>query len=258
MRAHEFIFEARKTDASLVSDIKDAYDAGLYPSEIAELLDINISKVNNTLLAYHPNRNLLGPKRKISSDMIQQVKELWNQGLKSVEIADLLDITPTQVKVIFRDYFPDREGKRKQHDSEIVSKIKQLWDQEKNSTEISEIVGISIQQVQNILTKHYPNRDRRGPGIKGTTTDDVNKMAELYRKGETLGSIASKFNLSKGVVRRHLTNRNDYEELKKDNIINKEKIKKPTQALTNRMINKPYSKGIRAIRRTGGPSGSSF
>ena len=257
MRAYEFIIEGKKTDPSLVSDIKSAYDAGFYPSEIAELLDITASKVNNVLLAYYPNRSLLG-QRRTSPDLVQKVKELWNQGHKNAEISKILNITPTQVKIIFRDYFPNREGKRLYHTDDTINQVKNLWDEGKNSTEISELLGILVSQVQNILNKHYAERERRGPGVKGTTPDDINKMAELYRNGETLRSVANRFNLVHGVVRRHLAKRPDWEEIRISNQQNRDKKLGGLQSTTKRMINKPHSKGISAIRRTGGPSGGAF
>lgn len=95
-------------------------------------------------------------------------------------------------------------------------------------------------------------------GAKGTTPAQIDQMAKEYASGKSSRQVAKMFNLAQTSVSRHLAKRPDWEEIKFQNRTNRSIKFGGTQSLTNRGINKPGSKGIHAIRRTGSPSGSVF
>jgi spore germination cell wall hydrolase CwlJ-like protein/DNA invertase Pin-like site-specific DNA recombinase len=144
----------------------------------------------------------------------------------------------------------------------------------KNFEQLSKEFGISSNNILKMLRKlsnyeelkQQNTKARKDQGLlsiedfrnKGITSAQVDQMAKEYVKGETLENVGKMFNVNSSNVLAHLTKRPDWEEIKFQNRTNRSRKLGGTQSLTNRGINKPGSKGIHAIRRTGSPSGSVF
>ena len=144
----------------------------------------------------------------------------------------------------------------------------------KNFNQLNKEFGISPENVlgklkklpnfEELLQQNTKARQEQGLltlddlGRKDTTPAQIDQMAKEYASGKSTRQIAKMFNLAQSVAIMHLAKRPDWEELKFQSLTNRSKKLGGTQSLTSRGINKPGSKGIHAIRRTGSPSGSVF
>lgn len=106
-----------------------------------------------------------GQRKGVTNSMVKKMSDLYAQGQSSYRIAQSLNLSPTTVR-----YY-----------------LKQLpnW--------------------QALSIKKMVRSDNPALGMhKGTTKQDIEKMAKLYSQGQTLVQIAAQFGLGKSTVQRHL------------------------------------------------------
>lgn len=222
MRAHEFIYEDRgvRTNLAVVNEIKKLWDEGWEISDIAELMNLSRNSVADILKNHYSERKRRIDLigRRLTDSDKQEILSDFLSGMNFEQIGKKFNITRNFVQRIIKPMVSDEYYNRR--------------------------IGINI-----------VNADSRQ---KGTTKEQKSEITHLYRLGNTLEEIGKKFNLSQTIISRIIRMDPDFEKIKQDNYNARILKKKSKQALTKRMINKPHSKGISAIRRTGSPSGSSF
>jgi len=211
-----------------------------------------------------------GPTVTTDPATVDRIKGLWDQGKQQREIAAALGMTVNSVDHILRKYYPDRKGK-------IVSTTRALTDEDRDRIVKLFLSGASLSQIEKeygynqAATVHYLIRKLIGDEefyrvmslrraepdglVNFKVTPEIGaKIVNLYTNGYQLPEIVDKIGslVKKTAVWRHLRKQPNYEELKDQHLAARLKTSS-NPALTKRHNNKPLSKGIHAVRRTGPP-----
>jgi spore germination cell wall hydrolase CwlJ-like protein/DNA invertase Pin-like site-specific DNA recombinase len=238
MRSFEFIIESKsKTTPDQKTEIINLYLSGFTTIDIAKEYGVD-PKTIHTYLTSLPNWKEIrqtnydtrqqqglstGPKG-TTKETIQQIAYEFSKGKSYTQLGKEFNLELAIVRAHLKN-LPNYETLKQQNT---------LARQEQG-----------LPTIQDISPK-YPN------------SETVDKIAKEYALGTSSTEAGKLFNLSNSSVLQLLKKRSDWEEIKFQNRTNRSRKLGGTQSLTNRGINKPGSKGIHAIRRTGRPSGSVF
>jgi spore germination cell wall hydrolase CwlJ-like protein/DNA-binding CsgD family transcriptional regulator len=242
MRFYEFITEAGgnppfSPTPEQQQEIADLYASGFTIADIAKEYKIT-RKTMGLFLHRLPNFDQLRQLRNVARQ--EQGLSIGPKG-----------ITPDQVQQMANNFALGKNFNQLSKEFGITADI--VMEKLKKLPNFEELLqqNTKARQEQGLLTL-------ADLGPKGTTPAQIDQMAKEYASGKSSRQVAKMFNLAQTSVSRHLTKRPDWEEIKFQNRTNRSRKLGGTQSLTNRGINKPGSKGIHAIRRTGSPSGSVF
>ena len=238
MRANEFLIESLpKLTPQQQQEVADLYVLGFSASDIGK--DYKVGK--DSILSYMqrmPNwpeikqaniqrRNEQGIRagpRPTPDNIIQQMVELFKQGQDTTALGRQFRLSTKGIRDMFRR----------------LPNYDELYQQ-----------NARARQSQGLPTLVRP-------GTKGITPDQVQQMAQLFSQGQDFVSIGKKFNVTRKSVSYWLKKLPNYAELYQQNQDNRLKKLSGKQAITTRMINKPLSKGIHAVRTTGPATGGRF
>lgn len=219
----------------------------------------------------------------------QEIADLYASGFSGADIAKEYKVSKETISKFIRNlpnfkelrqqFYKAREEQglstgAKGITTDQIQQIANNFAFGKNFDQLSKEFGIASNNILKMLSrlsnyeelKQQNTKARKDQGLlsiedlgnKGITSAQVDQMAKEYAKGETFKNVGKMFNINTSGAMVHLTKRPDWEEIKFQNRTNRSRKLGGTQSLTNRGINKPGSKGIHAIRRTGSPSGSVF
>ncbi|AHC50936.1 CRISPR-associated protein [Sulfolobus acidocaldarius SUSAZ] len=125
---------------------------------------------------------------------VDELKRLYNQGKSMKSIARELGISYTKVRNILLNAGVNIRKKRI-NEQEVVELAKQGH----SARYISKMLKISESSALRILKKHNVGRK-----IKKLSDDDINKIKEMYLKGESIYRIAKTLGKSTNLVVYHL------------------------------------------------------
>jgi DNA invertase Pin-like site-specific DNA recombinase len=238
MRAVEFIIENQsKTTPDQKAEIVSLYLSGFSTSDIAKEYGID-PKTIHTYLTSLPNWKEIrqtnyntrqqqglpiGPKG-TTKETIQQIAYEFSRGKSYNQLGKEFNLDLVIVRTHLKN-LPNYETLKQQNT---------LARQEQG-----------LPTIQDVSPKY-------------TDSETVDKIAKEYASGTSSTDTGRLFNLSNSSVLQLLKKRSDWEEIRFQNRMNRSRKLGGTQSLTKRGINKPHSKGISAIRRTGSPSGGSL
>lgn len=209
------------------------------------------------------------PSKAIDQEKLARVKQLWDEGWKHKDIAELLGMVPNTVSHWLKDYYPDRPRQQTflalaltdADKADIVSK----WQNGQSVVDISNEYGVKHMTVARIIInavgkEQYDNRIKANQGKAGynkmTTPDQIEQMASMYRSGMSSPAIGNKFNVTASTVLHHLKKRSDWSELEaeyKNNHVRKSSGPALTDKTRSGEIGNLRSKGPRS-RHTSGVS----
>jgi DNA-binding NarL/FixJ family response regulator len=237
MRFREFIFEDSKTGITpeQVDQMVDMFSNGLSLNAIDRKFGIT---GNNTvskqiikrigLDAYRDqlqknNPSGIGIKKGVTPEQVDQMVDMFSKGTAILAIGKEFGMAEKGV----RQYIIDRIG------------------------------------VEAYKEQEQKNNPKRVGLPKGINSEQVDQIVDMFTKGMTLKEIGEKFGIFASPVRYHIKKRIGLDAFRSQLQKNQEqreleKQRRLTQAMTKRMVQKPLTKGISAIRRTGPPSGRSY
>lgn len=243
MRAFEFLTEGRKPGhfwspgPDHTQDIADLYASGFTTADMAK--EYKIDRGTMELFLHRlPNFDQLRQLRNVARQ---------EQGLT----IGIKGITPEQKQEMVDKFIVGKNYNQLAKEFGLTgSYVNKMLSSMPNFEELLQ-QNTKARQEQGLLTTS-------DLGSKGITYDDVIQMGEMYAQGSYYSTIGKRFGIDQAMVARHLQKLPNYAAIRLSNTQNRAKKLGGTQSLTNRGINKPGSKGIRAIRRTGSPSGGAF
>lgn len=182
----------------------------------------------------------------ITPDIIEKMIELYKQGNSANSIGRILDCDPSTVA----DYIekqPDKNAIKEEHaknktqftvTQEHIKKMIELYKQGKSTSEIAKILGCSKSTVKNHIRKsdnvskirkeHIKSFNEKSNGRILVTEDIAEEMATLRKQGKSTRRIAAILGCSKCAVISNLSKRNDFSEIEKEHIKNKQNEKQKT------------------------------
>lgn len=244
MRASEFISEGlQKHDQQTIELIKNKRDAGMSSSKIADELNLTVKQVQSIIKRHYKDR----PRKQvpIDQDTIDLVKMAWDEGKGPTEISKDLGIPIKKVNRILELKYPERQRKMLMVGNALTDndkdKIKDLFLNGVSATDIADQFGLDISTIPKLLYKligvdKYNEIKKLRYGQQGltvgTTADQVQQMADLYRKGYTPSTIPGMLglNVQNSTVDYHLRRLPNWIELRTEHLINKQS--KPQHAVT--------------------------
>ena len=253
MRLYEFITEAGSPALSpdLIKKIKSLYDDGMTAVNIGKEVGKTSSNINAILSRYYADRT---PRQSSppTPETIDQIKQLYNQGLTYAEIADRIgNLSVRTVNNILSRYYSDRPASSNSRNIPVptseVDKVKQLYDHGDSLEDIGNAIGKSAVYVQRILFNYHGDRVKRvtgATGPKGIDSDQKNKMAQLYADGHTLEFIAKTFAISTPAAFYHIKNMPNISDIRSQHAANIDMYKDNNN---NKMVTTP-------IHRAGKPN----
>jgi uncharacterized protein YjcR len=190
MRAIEFISEVqqkgpRPETAALLAKIKEYYNEGWKPKEIAELLDISYSKVMSILDVHYKDRpgKQIKLGRALTDNDKEEIFKKWQSGQANTKIEKDYGVSDVTIRSI------------------IIQKI-------------------GLENYNNEVKKR--KEFGRAGYVKGTTPDQVAQMSKMHFSGMGLKAIGKIFNLSPRVIKRWLEKLPNYNEIYNSYLINRE------------------------------------
>lgn len=162
----------------------------------------------------------------VDPEKLALVKQLWDEGWKHKDIAELLDMVPNTVSHWLTDYYPDRPRRQTflalaltdTDKADIISK----WQTGESVNDIAKEYGIKHMTVAKLVISavgevEYNNRIKANQGNAGynriTTPAQIEQMASMYRSGMGSYTIGEKFGVTAATVLYHLNKRPDWPEL---------------------------------------------
>jgi hypothetical protein len=131
---------------------------------------------------------------KHAADLVQQVKQAYDNNLTYPQIANKLNITLAQVERILSTYYRDRPRRQSPKSQEFVQKMKNLYDQGVTLPKMAaELGGITTQALERLLGHYYPDRQ---PRITRTPAEFIDQVKQLYDQGLSYKVIARKLGVS--------------------------------------------------------------
>ena len=242
-----------KFSPELIQQVKDLWDSGVTShKEIARELGLSDRQASTILINYYPDRINKTKKDKISTELIQQVKDLWDSGVTShKEIAAKLNLSNVQVSNILHDYYSDRKNKQETNlTPELIQQVKDLWDNGITvGKEIEKELGLTKNQVANILKKYYP--DRVGKRMLGTVPNElIPSASQMYKNGQSPATIVQMLglNVDRTTIVDVLKKQPNWNEIRAEHLVNRQARK---QKVATTDIHKP---GTIGNKRSKGPS----
>jgi len=244
VRASEFITEAStKYDQQTIDLIKTKRDNGDSASKIANEIGLSVSQVQHIIKRHYTDRVRL--QQPIDNDTIELVKMLWDEGKGPTAISKDLGISLRQVNRILELKYPERQNKNlmlgRALTDEDMEKIKDSFLNGASATDIANQFGIDISTIPKLLYRligidKYKEIKKLRYGQQGltvgTTPEQVQQMADLYRKGYVASSIPKMLglNVQNSTVDYHLRRLPNWIELRTEHLINRQS--KPSVAVT--------------------------
>jgi hypothetical protein len=241
MRANEFITEMPQgitfnPDNKTTQEIANLYSLGFtladiskeYPTSQTALLRVlkslpawNALKTSNRESRLKQGLSI-GPKG-TTADQLEQMARIFASGESYSQIGDKFDLDIVTVRRLLKK----------------LPNFNILLQQNTKSRQEQGLLTI-----QDLTQKNFSN-------------EKIEKMAREYALGTNSTFVGKMFNISNSSVLQILKKLPNWGEIKFQNRQNRLSSESP-RVTTKKQVNKPYSKGIGAIRRTGGPSGGSF
>lgn len=209
MRLFELITEdrPRSTSPELIQKIKDLYDQGIPIKDIALQVGKLRKVVNYILHRYIQDRekNRLSPA---TPELIQKVKDLWDQGLTYPKIASKLGISEDKVSYIITEYYKDKKTRHELSTPEEIQQVKDLWNQDIAIKDIALQLGIKPHRVSDIVAKYYKERELRNTFH---SSELIQQVKDLYDQGLPGPETASKLGITLAqvdyILERHYSER---------------------------------------------------
>jgi len=151
-------------------------------------------------------------------ELIQSVKDLWDQEKSIENISIELNIPMATVGNILNVHYKDRELRRLNFSADEIDLVKQLYDQGLSFNDISAKSGIGVQRIDDLLRLKYKNRQKRIVRNVAATSEDKDRMGKMYAAGASLTTIGKEFNITSAGAFYHLTRLPNYNEVKQDRI----------------------------------------
>ena len=244
MRASEFIVEApNKHDQQTIDLIKTKRDSGDSASKIANDIGLSVSQVQHIIKRHYTDRVRL--QQPIDNDTIELVKMLWDEGKGPTAISKDLGIPLKKVNRILELKYPERQNKNLMLGTALTDDDKKtitdLYLNGASATDIADQFGIDLSTVPKLLYRligvdKYNEIKKLRYGQQGltvgTTPEQVQQMADLYRKGYVASSIPKMLglNVQNSTVDYHLRRLPNWIELRTEHLINRQS--KPSVAVT--------------------------
>jgi transposase-like protein len=189
---------------SEIDQLKKLYSRGVGPSEISKILGRNKSLIGKKLNDLYPTRDKQ-KNRPFSDSEIEQIKQLYNQGLGSYQISKILNRGPGLIQAKLDVLFPDRikYGIATPLTDSEIEQIKQLYNQNVSISEISKTLGRNEITIRKKLDHLYPTRNKvkHQPFSK----EGVKLIRDLYQQGYGTTYIADKVSKLENIVRHNAT-----------------------------------------------------
>jgi len=242
MRAHEFIVEMPQgisfnPDNKTTQEIANLYSLGFtladiakeYPTSQTALLRVlkSLPSWNDIKTSNRESRSKQGlaiGRKGTTQEKLEQMSRMFATGGSYSQIGDKFDLDVVTIRRLLKK----------------LPNFNSLLQQNTKS-----------RQEQGLLTIQDLTQ-------KNLSSEKIEQMAKEYALGTNSTVVGKMFNISNSSVLQLLKKLPNWEEIKFQNRLNRSNLLQAPQYTTKRMINKPHSKGISAIRRTGGPSGGAF
>lgn len=131
-------------------------------------------------------------------EVIQKIKDLWDQDLTIKEIAARMNLSFWTIKGIIEDY-KERQKRSEHYPDEVIQKIKDLFDQNVLVKDIASEVGLDIVTVNRLIHNHYGDRDKRSP--PEYSSEDIELVKSLYDTGLTYAEVQKETGFTNSKVR---------------------------------------------------------
>lgn len=162
-------------------------------------------------------------KKVLSEEIINEVCKLYRDGFGYRNIAMKLGLSDTRVRNVLiknvADYkeIANSRNTKILHEEEAEEMVR-MYGNKRSIAEICKVCGRGYACVYKMLKKHYPNFEQvanerfasNNRDVKALTDADIELIIKLYDNGETLKTIAKRFNKSRPtiskILRTHVTN----------------------------------------------------
>lgn len=270
MRSRDFIVEMSVANPQMAEKIRQLKLQGLTAQQIASQVGLSLTAVNSYIYRYglRPFPLLTQMNNQQRNYILQQ----FQSGIPLRHLAKQYHIGPDTLTKFLKplmgvdQYLQRAKANDPAHKGTTPEQI-QIWANEfANGAAINSLsqkfkmtssnMRYWLEQLPNWQQLYQSNLQHRKYPIgdttpKGITQQNIQQMAQMFVRGEPYTSIAKQFNIDDGLVGRYLKKLPNFAELKQQHLNLRPSQFGGRQATTNRMTNKPLTKGIQAIKRTG-------
>ena len=222
----------------LISDedkqaVKELYEDGYTIEDIAEVLGVSGNVINSVLRETQAEIRPSNKPRVIPSDKVDEVVELYLQGLDLYEVAEKFGVSRNAVQ-------------RRLLEQNIQIRSQERFDVDDEEIKALYAEGLSIRQIAvklNMSDTAVGSRLRRmGTVIRSPPKLSDEEIVKLYLQGLTLQQIADKFNVSSGAILSRLEKMGVARRTQSEN--ERLGLGRKKQHLSNEEIKKLYLEGL--------------
>jgi IS30 family transposase len=196
-----------KTD---IETIKNLYDAGVNPAEIAKRTGKTTSLISIVIDRLYPNRTKK-TAIPLTTDDFEAVKQLYNNGLTPSEIAKKINRSHSVVNKILNKLYPDREKRISPEpvSNDEIEKIKQLYIDGDSPTKIAKKFGRTTSTITRIIDTFFKGREKI---IKTPfSEDEIQLTRKQFQSGVPQSQISIELDRPIGSISQKIRSMPDYE-----------------------------------------------